>query len=89
LPNNIVCVGTLTVVYPHYDSTEEELQEKLKKGETAYIDPRYKDRSFAESKLVEIIPLCWKFNPKHRIDIFRLVDILRNAVQENKIYENT
>ena len=63
--------------------TEEETQEVIKNGTTAYIDPRYKERRYAESKLVEIIPQCWIYDPRLRIDIFRLVHVLRNAVEEN------
>ena len=60
----------------------------IKNGTTAFIDPRYNERSFAESKLVEIIPQCWIYDPRQRIDIFRLVDFLRIAVEESKIYRN-
>ena len=56
-------------------------------GTIAYIDPRYRARSFAESKLVDIIPQCWTYDPRHRIDIFQLVNILRDAVEENKLRE--
>jgi hypothetical protein len=71
-------------VYPFYTLTEEETQEMVKNGTTAFIDPRYMERSFAESKLVEIIPLCWIYDPRQRIDIFQLVDLLRTAVDENQ-----
>jgi hypothetical protein len=57
----------------------------VKNGKTANIDHRYEERSFAESKLVEIIRQCWTYDPRQRIDIFQLVDFLRQAVQENKI----
>jgi Uma2 family endonuclease len=57
-------------------------------GMTAFIDPRYKQRSFAESKLAEIIPQCWIYDPNQRIDIFQLVNLLRIANEVNKLYEN-
>jgi hypothetical protein len=78
----------LFTVYPFYMLTEEETQEMIKNGTTASIDRRYKDRSFAESKLVEIIPQCWIYDPRQRIDIFQLVDYLRAAVEENSAYTN-
>ena len=65
--------------------TEEETQAMVKNGTTAFIDPRYLERSFAESKLVEIIPQCWIYDPRQRIDIFQLVDFLHIAVNENKM----
>jgi hypothetical protein len=70
-------------VYPFYDSKEKEVPNKVTKGLTGFIDPRFMNRSFAEAKLAEIIPQCWIYDVKQRIDIIQLVDFLRNAVREN------
>jgi hypothetical protein len=43
------------------------LQGKLLKKERPHVDPRYKTRSFAESKLVEIMEETWTFDPTERI----------------------
>lgn len=53
-------------------------------GQTAPLDPRFRDRSFGERVLMEIIPHCWKLNPDERIDIFELTDWLRRAVAEDQ-----
>jgi len=55
----------------------QELKNKIMDGQTAFIDPRFLDRSFGDRVLAEIIPLCWKFNADDRIDIFQIVDSLR------------
>jgi hypothetical protein len=34
--------------------------------------------------LVKVLKKCWKYNPKKRIDIFSVVDILSKAVDENR-----
>jgi hypothetical protein len=60
------------------------VQRKLKQGITADIDPRYKARSFADGVLADIIPQCWIYDPNERIDIFHLVELLRQAVKTNK-----
>ena len=60
------------------------MQEKIIKGETAYIDPRYRTRSLAEKRLVEIMEKCWVLKPQDRIDIFEAVRLLREAVDEVK-----
>ena len=52
-------------------------------GELPYVDPRYKQRSFAESQLVEVMEKCWVYDPEKRIDIFEVVRLLRKAVAEN------
>ena len=52
-------------------------------GELPYVDPRYKQRSFAESQLVEIMEKCWVYDAEKRIDIFEVVRLLRKAVAEN------
>jgi len=77
----------LTGLRPFYSQfSEKRFRRDLINGETAFIDPRFRDRSFAESKLVDIIPLCWKYDPNDRIDIFELVRLLREAVKENEEY---
>jgi hypothetical protein len=73
-----------TGLKPHYDIGElDEFTGKIINGETAFIDPRFQDRSFGDARLAEIIPLCWKHDPDERIDIFGLVELLRAAVHEN------
>jgi hypothetical protein len=84
LIHSLLCV----TVFPFYNIQKvDKIKKKIKDGETAYIDPRFKDRSFAEAKLVEIIPKMWVYDPDQRITIFNLVDVLRTAVRENEVYE--
>jgi len=75
----------LTGLRIFYGVTDDEVvQEKVIGGETAYIDPRYRQHSYPESILVHAIEQCWKYDPDERVDIFRLVEFLRSAVKENK-----
>ena len=62
---------------------EQAVSKKITEGLTGFIDPRYMNRSFAEAKLAEIIPQCWIYDVKQRIDIIQLVEFLRIAVREN------
>jgi len=55
--------------------------------EQAFIDPRYRKRTYAEGALVEIIEECWIYEPEDRADIFEVVDFLRDAVEENSRLE--
>lgn len=81
--NNLYAL--LTGLWVFYENEDDEVvRGKLVDGETAFIDDRYQNRSYAEGKLVELIKLTWKYNPSHRIDIFDAVDFLKNALQENK-----
>jgi len=83
LGNNIYTL--LTGLWPFYeDESYSVIQRKLLKYERAYIDPRYRSRSYAESKLVEVMEQTWEFNPKNRISIFQVVKALRKAVKANK-----
>lgn len=59
-------------------------QKQIIDGKQPYVDPRYAKRSFAESKLVEVMMRCWEYKPEQRIDIFEVIEILRLAVEENK-----
>ena len=53
-------------------------------GTTSYIDPKYKSSnssSYEERTLASIIEKCWTYNPDHRIDIFEIVAVLKNALK--------
>mmetsp|Transcript_31945 Transcript_31945/g.70203 ORF Transcript_31945/g.70203 Transcript_31945/m.70203 type:complete len:592 (+) Transcript_31945:254-2029(+) len=75
----------LTGLEPFYTVDDDKVvHEKMKRGATAYIDDRYRTRSFAESKLVDLIELCFKYDPEERITIFEAVNFLRKALEENE-----
>ncbi len=65
------------------DSFDMDWQSKLKKGKTAYIDERYRTKSFISGKLVEVMEKCWAYDPKDRIDIFEAVRMLREISEEH------
>jgi len=76
--------GLLTGLWVFYDTEDDEaVQKKVIKGETAFIDSRYKNRSFAEAILVQVIENCWIYNSDERTNIFEIVEYLKNAVIKN------
>jgi serine/threonine protein kinase len=84
LGNNMYTL--LTGLWPFYEyDSYSKIQRKLLNHERAYIDPRYRSRSYAENKLVEVMEQTWEFNPKDRISIFKVVEALRKAVRANKV----
>lgn len=75
----------LTGLTPFYTEGDVKvLKKSVKRGETALIDPQFRERSFGERVLADLIPLCWKLNPDDRIDVFGVVERLREAVNEDK-----
>lgn len=79
--NNIYAL--LTGLWNFYDIDDDAtVHEKLIDGELAYIDPRYKRRSYEESKLVELMQKCWAYEPDERISIFDAVQFLRQAIKD-------
>jgi hypothetical protein len=71
----------LTGLFPFFKTPEEDyVKLKVKRGEKPVIDPRYQNKTFAESKLIEAILRCWEFDPKKRIDAFGVLEILREAL---------
>jgi serine/threonine protein kinase len=81
--NNIYCL--LTGLWPFYEwSSYSAIQEKLLQKERTYVDPRWRTKSFAEYKLVEIMEQTWEHDPEKRISIFEVVRFLREAMEENK-----
>ena len=85
LGNNFYSLLTGLWVYPD-DEDMNVLRNKIGNGNFTNIDPRYKNHSFAEGKLVDIIERIWKFNPSERPSIFDVVHFLREAVDiDNKM----
>lgn len=73
----------LTGLWVFYDEEKDsEMQKRVKEGEKAYIDPRFKHRSLGEAKLSEIIDLCHTYNPQDRPSVFEVVEFLREALKE-------
>lgn len=67
-----------------YDQEDDDvIQKKLIDGDLPYVDQRYRERSFAEQKLVELMEKCWIYDPGERINIFDAVDFLRKAVKQS------
>ncbi len=82
LGNNIYALLTGLMPYQERGIGWEDAYELGSRGEKVFIDPRYRDKSLAEAKLVEIIERCHELNPDHRPSIFEVVGFLRKALQE-------
>eukprot|EP00536_Pseudo-nitzschia_multiseries_P002046 jgi/Psemu1/283451/fgenesh1_pg.27_\ len=81
--NNIY--GLLTGLWVFYDTDDDAtVQKKVINGTRAFIDPRWKERSFIESKLVEVMERCWLDDPNERMDIFQAVKRLREIKEEHE-----
>jgi len=81
--NNIY--GLLTGLWVFYDVDDDgEVHKKLIDGTRAYIDPRWKERSYIEVKLMELTEKCWIEDVDERIDIFGAVKELRAIKKEHE-----
>ena len=58
-------------------------QRLIARGEVTELDPRYHDRSFAESKLADIIFLCYTFEADERPSITEIQHLLEDAIAED------
>jgi serine/threonine protein kinase len=64
--------------YQYYDWTSHDIQDRVvHHKEAPFVDPRYRTRSMIERGLVEIMELCWTWDPKYRVSIFEVVEKLR------------
>lgn len=80
--NNIYAL--ITGLWNFYDTDDDGVvHEKLIGKKLPYVDPRWKERSFGEKKLVELMEKCWVYDPDERISIFEAVEFLRKAIKEN------
>lgn len=76
----------MTGLWPFYENEDDIfVQGELVDGKTAFIDNRYRTRSFAEGQMVELIERCWRYKPEDRPDIFEVVGFLRNALLEANV----
>jgi len=64
------------------------LQGKVTEGQRPYIDDRYRNHSYIEGKLVELMERCWIEEPRERVDIFEAVRFLREVTEESKKQTN-
>lgn len=86
LGNNMYSV--LTGYYPFFNvESDKKIQKLVKEGQTAVIDPRFVESSFAESKLIEVIQRCFVYDPDFRADINEIWQMLKDAIAENEQYE--
>ena len=82
----------MTGLWVFYDTDDDSVvQKKVINGTRAYIDPRWRTRSYIETKLVDVMEQCWavnndnKHSTKKRIDIFQVVKLLRDIEKENEL----
>lgn len=81
--NNIY--GLLTGLWVFYENDDDGVvQDKVIAGKRAYVDDRYRNHSFVERKLIELMERCWIHDPDKRVDIFEAVRFLRKVVEENE-----
>jgi hypothetical protein len=76
----------LTGLWVFYDTDDDSVvQKKVINGTRAYVDPRWRQRSYIETKLVDVMEQCWvHYKHKKRIDIFQVVKLLREIKKENE-----
>lgn len=85
--NNIY--GLLTGLWVFYENEDDELVQKMVvNGTQAFIDERYRTRSYIEGRLVELMEKCWTYDPKKRISIFEAVAFLKETVKEHERREH-
>ena len=81
----------MTGLWVFYDTDDDSVvQKKVINGTRAYIDPRWRKRSYIETKLVDVMEQCWAGvvddnNNNKRIDIFQVVKLLRDIEKENEL----
>jgi hypothetical protein len=75
----------LTGLWIFYDIDDDDVAvKKIVNGTRPFVDPRWKKRSYAESKMVEVMEQCWIHNATERIDIFEVVKQLREIKEEHE-----
>lgn len=87
LGNNVYAL--MTGLWPFYDHDDDTyVQNEIIEGKKAFIDDRYRTRSYGEGKMVELIEMCWRFQPEDRPSIFEVVHFLTRAADEARFRES-
>jgi len=85
--------SVLTGLQPYYDELyhdrDSEVDTKIQEGIAPYIDPRYGERSLIESRLVQVMNLCYKQDPLDRPSIFEILQLLQETREQYKEPEET
>jgi hypothetical protein len=70
----------LTGLWVFYENQDDQVvHKKVAGGEQPFVDPHLAQRSVIEGRLVDIMEQCWETDPLKRIDIFQVVQLLRQA----------
>ena len=79
----------LTGLWGFYDIEDDQAtQDELIDGKLPYVDPRWKERSYIERRLVELMEKCWVYDPDERADIFYAVNHLKETLREHNKMKN-
>jgi hypothetical protein len=85
--NNIYTL--ITGLWPFYEEDRyTPVIKMVKKRMRPYVDPRWSERSYIESQLVEIMVKMWRHVPEERPDIFTVVEFLKDAKRHAMDPEN-
>lgn len=80
--NNIYAL--LTGLWPFHELKDnEEVQKRIIDGQLPSVDSRFEEGSYAEQKLLQVLQKCWIYDPADRTDIFKVVALLKEAVETN------
>jgi len=73
----------LTGKEPYEDYGNDEIHDLSVSGKLPEMDPEIRSNSFAEAALASIMDKCYEYIPEKRIDIFKIVSLLKDTVQLN------
>jgi hypothetical protein len=74
----------ITGLWPFYNDREmrrERLRGEIVAGKRPYVDSRYKNRSYIESQLIDIMKSCWNGNRRNRPSMTTIVNHLLDVKQ--------
>ena len=83
LGNSIYEILTGLSVFYHV-SSRKKIRKYIANGETAYLDPRYRNRNYIQDQLIKVLEHCWAYNPSDRADVFEVIQLLRETKSEGR-----
>lgn len=87
LANNFYSILTGFYPFPHICS-DHQAAKQVVAGKRSYLDPRWKQKSFGEGRLSQLIQQCWAESPNDRPSIGEVVVFLRSTLLDHERLEH-
>lgn len=85
-----VLFALITGLWTYYDQTGDDddiIQDLVSTGSKPYLNPLYRNHSYIESRMLEIMDKCYVLKPEDRVSIFEILEYLQETKSNSVLIE--